>query len=306
MEETIEVFLSYDPRDKALRDELLKQLAPLEREKLISIWHDGEISAGTDWQRAIDRHLNAAPLILLLISPDFFASEDRYSREMQRAVERHDASEARVIPIILRPTDWHNTPFSKLQPLPPGDKPVTSWSDRDAALLAVAQGIRKAVEELRFQAKELESLAARLPEVPESAVVIAKRVITFLEDRRVLYDPYNVQVAEFCVASVDKMRQFLTEQLFTSSLPDDLKNNMRAMRSACRKFMQKVVIPPTGSRPEYGFYDPQYTPVLTEALGELRATFGRHVEILVAQYHITDIDEGLASTLPTHHENESE
>ena len=160
---------------------------------------------------------------------------------MQQAVKRHDASEARVIPIILRPVDLHAAPFSKLQPLPPGGKAVTSWSDRDAAFLAVAQGIRKAVEELCSQAKYLESLPARLHEAPAPAVVIAKRVITFLEDRRVLYEDRRVlydppmQVAEFCVASVEKIRQFLTEELSASSLPDDLKNDMRAMRSACRK-----------------------------------------------------------------------
>lgn len=155
MEESIDVFLSYAHRDKALLDRLLEQLALLKRQKLIGIWHDSEISAGTDWQQAITLHLNTAHLILLLISPAFIASEYCYSQEMTRAVERHDAGEARVIPIILRPVDWHDAPFGKLQPLPPDGKPVTNWSNRDAAFLAIAQGIRSSVEELRggFQAK---------------------------------------------------------------------------------------------------------------------------------------------------------
>lgn len=141
MEEPTKIFLSFAPGDELLRDELLKHLAPLERKKLIHIWHEGKISAGTDWQQEIDQHLNAAPLILLLISPDFFASEALYNLEMQQAMARHDASEARVIPIILRPTDWKNAPLSKLQPLPPGGEPVTNWTSQDAALLAVAQGV---------------------------------------------------------------------------------------------------------------------------------------------------------------------
>src|SRR6266852_4167726 len=137
MEESIDVFLSYAHRDKALLDRLLEQLALLKRQKLIGIWHDSEISAGTDWQQAITLHLNTAQLILLLISPAFMASEYCYSQEMTRAVERHDA------------------PFGKLQALPPDGKPVTSWSNRDAAFLAIAQGIRASVEELRgdFQGK---------------------------------------------------------------------------------------------------------------------------------------------------------
>ena len=149
MEESIEVFLSYAHRDKALLDRLLEQLALLKRQKLIGIWHDSEISAGADWRQAITLHLNTAHLILLLISPAFIASEYCYSQGMTRAVERHDAGEARVIPIILRPVDWHDAPFGKLQALPPDGKPVTSWSNRDAAFLAITQGIRTSVEELR-------------------------------------------------------------------------------------------------------------------------------------------------------------
>ncbi len=77
------------------------------------------------------------------------ASEYCYSQEMTRAVERHDAGEARVIPIILRPVDWHDAPFGKLQALPRDGKSVTSLANRYAAFLAIAQGIRTSVEELR-------------------------------------------------------------------------------------------------------------------------------------------------------------
>ena len=68
---------------------------------------------------------------------------------MQRAIDRHDAGTARVIPIILKPCDWQGTPFSKLQGLPKDCKPVTTWDDRDEAFLNVVQGLRKAVESLQ-------------------------------------------------------------------------------------------------------------------------------------------------------------
>src|SRR5262249_52952083 len=71
------------------------------------------------------------------------------SIEMKRAMERHQAGEARVIPVILRPTDWEGTPFKQLQALPTNAKPVSRWSDWDEALLVVAKEIRKVVEELR-------------------------------------------------------------------------------------------------------------------------------------------------------------
>jgi len=77
------------------------------------------------------------------------ASNYCYDIEMQRAIERHDAGNARVIPIILRPCDWKGSPFSKLQILPKDGKPVTQWSDRDSAFLNVVEGIRRAVDTLQ-------------------------------------------------------------------------------------------------------------------------------------------------------------
>ena len=67
----------------------------------------------------------------------------------ERAIERHNAGNARVIPIILRPCDWKGFPFSKLQILPKDGKPVTQWSDRDSAFLNVVEGIRRAVDTLQ-------------------------------------------------------------------------------------------------------------------------------------------------------------
>jgi hypothetical protein len=68
---------------------------------------------------------------------------------MKRAMERHEAGAAGVIPVMLRPCDWHTAPFGKLQGLPKDSKPVTSWSNRDEAFADVAGHIRSAVEQLR-------------------------------------------------------------------------------------------------------------------------------------------------------------
>jgi hypothetical protein len=103
------------------------------------------IGAGEEWKGAIDRNLEEAQIVLLLISPDFLASAYCYDIETKRAVERHDRGEARVIPVILRPCDWHEAPFGKLQALPRDGKAVTSWRNRDEAWKDVAQGIRRAV-----------------------------------------------------------------------------------------------------------------------------------------------------------------
>jgi hypothetical protein len=145
----IELFYSYAHKDERLRNELNKHLYNLKRQGLIADWYDRDISAGTEWEQEIDIHLNTAQVILLLISPDFMASDYCYSIEMKHALERHELREARVIPIILKIVDWKDAPFSKLQVLPKNAKAVTSWKDRNAAFFEIAKGIREALQDLR-------------------------------------------------------------------------------------------------------------------------------------------------------------
>jgi tetratricopeptide (TPR) repeat protein len=145
----VEVFYSYAHADEALRDELEKHLTLLQRQGYITQWYDRRIDVGTEWAHTIDAHLNAADLILLLISPDFIASDYCYTLEMVRALERHDHNDARVIPIILRPVDWQSSPFGKLQALPTNGKPITTWRNRDEAFLAIAKGIRAIIEDIQ-------------------------------------------------------------------------------------------------------------------------------------------------------------
>ena len=144
----VEVFFSYSHIDEELRDRLARGLTMLKREGIISEWHDRRVAPGQEWGGEIDSHLNSAGIILLLVSTDFLASDYCYDVEVKRAMQRHQAGEARVIPVILRPCDWAGAPFAKIQVLPKDAKPVTLWADLDEAFLDVAKGIRKAAEEV--------------------------------------------------------------------------------------------------------------------------------------------------------------
>jgi len=147
--DALDVFFSYSHRDQALRDQLDTHLELLKRRDLIRTWYDGGITAGQEFEPEIFAQLDAAHVILLLISPDFIKSEFCWRREMQRAMERHDAGEARVIPILLRPLDdWQSAPFGKLKTLPKDGLAVTKWPDQDSAFEDVTAGIRRAVEDL--------------------------------------------------------------------------------------------------------------------------------------------------------------
>jgi TIR domain len=150
----IRLFYSYSHVDKRLRKQLEEHLALLKRQGFIQEWHDRMIGAGQEWRGAIDQHLEESNIILLLISPSFLGSDYCYDVEMKRALEKHEADEARVIPIIVRPVDWSGAPFSKLQALPEGAKPITRWSNRDEGWKDVASSIRKACEEKAEQARQ--------------------------------------------------------------------------------------------------------------------------------------------------------
>ena len=143
-----DVFISYAHKDRKLRDELAVHLGNLRNQQVISDWYDSDLIPGTEWEPDILDHLRTARIILLLISAHFMSSSFCQSVELKQAIARHDANQARVIPIILRPTDWKDAPFAKLQMLPSHGKPVSKWPTHDDAFEDVVKGIREALEDL--------------------------------------------------------------------------------------------------------------------------------------------------------------
>jgi hypothetical protein len=132
------IFFSYSHIDENLRDKLEEHLSLLKHQGLIESWHDRRIVAGSNIDDEINENLEKADVILLLVSSSFIASNYCYGREMKRAMERHQDKSARVIPVILRPCDWHTAPFGSLLAAPKDGKAVTTWADQDEAFTDVA------------------------------------------------------------------------------------------------------------------------------------------------------------------------
>lgn len=166
----INVFYSYAQEDKELREQLEKHLSLLRRQGIIIEWHDYQIEPGTNWSQVIDQHLRTSSLILLLVSSDFLASDYCFSFEMQSALERHADGSARVIPVILRPVDLQGAPFAQLPCLPQNALPVTAWTNRDAAFLDVARGIRTAITEIQKGTFASSRLSSPLINVQQSSI----------------------------------------------------------------------------------------------------------------------------------------
>ena len=130
---------------------------------------------------------------------------------------------------------------------------------------------------------------------PQPEIATARRVLAFLEDRRVLYNPYHLEVAEQCIHSVIEIRRFLTEVI--GQLPEDSKlgEHLRGIRAACRTFLDDAA--PGAHRVLRPHWDGPFESSFFTALGELRARIGVHIAA-VAVMHGLDVEGELASVLP--------
>src|SRR5689334_14824072 len=108
----VEVFVSSTQEDVSFLAQLETHLSVLQRQGLLALWHNRRIAAGAELAPTLNEHLQSGDLILLLISPDYFASSSHYERELQQALEQHEHRRARVIPILIRPSLWEHSPLS--------------------------------------------------------------------------------------------------------------------------------------------------------------------------------------------------
>lgn len=142
----LNIFLSYAHEDEAMKVLLDRNLIMLKRSNKINVWQDRQILPGTEWDDSIAKELANADIILLLISVDFNNSQYIWDKELAVALQRHQNNEARVIPVILRTCEWSEMPYAKLQALPTGAKPISSFANADEAYTDVAKGIRTLVD----------------------------------------------------------------------------------------------------------------------------------------------------------------
>ena len=206
------VFFSYSHRDEALRDELEIHLALLRREELIQSWHDRRIDAGDELDGSIDKNLETADIILLLVSPYFIASNYCFDVEMRRAIERHNAGNARVIPVILNPCDWHSSPFAKLMAVPKDGKPITKFPNIHDGFLEVVQAIRAIVQPsgksppTKHPAPPLQAaVTGKSPEIRSSNLRV-KKTFTDHDHDRFLEESFEY-IAKFFEGSLEELQR---------------------------------------------------------------------------------------------------
>lgn len=143
-----QVFISYSHRDVRLLEELLGHLKPYMRSETITPWSDQRIAAGARWRGEILQALERAKVAVLLVSPDFLASDFIHSHELGPLLRKAEAGGVRILWVQLRASSFEETPLKEYQATVPPEKPLAEMSKarRDKAWVRLCREIKKALE----------------------------------------------------------------------------------------------------------------------------------------------------------------
>jgi hypothetical protein len=132
--------------------------------------------------------------------------------------------------------------------------------------------------------------------VSEADKTTACSALNFLEDRRVLYDPYEVEIAHRCVSSVREIREHL-RHVIGQCQTDALRDPLRAIQAACRQFLTDVQATERDGRYLDIMQDGTPSWLFNQAVGALRGRVGTSVAVIAVTFDV-DVDEHLGKILP--------
>ena len=221
----ISLFYSYAHKDEHLRKQLEIHLSNLKHQGKIQAWHDREIMPGSSWADEIDENLEKADIILLLISPDFMASDYCYGKEMKRALERHYQGVAKAVPVLLRPTDFEDSRLAKLQGLPTPFDPISEWQSQDAGFLTVVKGLRKLINAIQARQNHSEQENQAEPEESgfKDSVFESDTELTFEVSNGVRQEVREEIDKLMQKLSLNEMEKVLSKKIFDQSVEKRLE-----------------------------------------------------------------------------------
>lgn len=151
----------YAQEDEPFRHELDAHLAPLREHQQVETWDEACLLPGEAVSEATQKAIDAAHLIIILASADFIQSEEHYHDQLGRAIQRFEAHQAKIFPIMVRRFAWEDTLFDRLPIKLPQEngvvKPVAEWEQRDTAYAGIVSLILRHV---KFLLEDLKSIPA--------------------------------------------------------------------------------------------------------------------------------------------------
>ena len=221
----VEIFLSYSHKDEEMMNDVRRQLIVYERQKKIIKWYDRQIPLGSRWKDHIDERINSAQIIVLFMSPDFIESKYCYEIEGEIAMSRSESGDALVIPVILRPCAWEDSPFGELQALPKNRTPISRCDDRDVVTLEVAQAIMSCVDDLSKQGSR--GNEGEVPRKSSSQLPVNTNESVTRTQRNVIKAGNGSVAAQSIHGNVTITNTFLSENEDANKVVDDVNLGSR-------------------------------------------------------------------------------
>lgn len=180
------IFISYSHKDEAFREELVEHISMLQRRGFIDIWHDRKITTSEDWRNEISENLEKADITIFLVSSSFLASPYCQDIEVKKAIELHESRKTKIVSIVIRSCDWHESEFGRYQALPQDAKPIALWDDKDSAWTNAVNGIKELITELKKE-KEKEKEKEKHPKTTtDPSTTISRETSEWLDETEIL------------------------------------------------------------------------------------------------------------------------
>jgi len=143
-----QIFICYSHHDDKYFDELQTMLKPLVRNGELSIFSDQDIRPGEDWGARIDRELAAAKVAVLLVSPDFLASDFIAEHELPRLLERARQRDLAIFWIAVRDSLYEHTEIATYQAAHDVKRPLGSLDrhQREKVLAEIGKHLLAALQ----------------------------------------------------------------------------------------------------------------------------------------------------------------
>jgi hypothetical protein len=126
-----QVFVSYSHKDVKWLDRLKISLKPSIRAGRLVVWDDQQITPSSIWREEIAKALASAKVALLLVSPDFLASDFIADNELSVLLEAARKEGVKILWVAVRHSNYQDTDIERYQGINDPKRPLESLKPAD-------------------------------------------------------------------------------------------------------------------------------------------------------------------------------